>query len=186
MHVTGQAPTGPGREGVVGGKMCPKTILEGTRLTLKTELAFTLNEHPRIVGPRRCRYHSSLVSAELCALTNHPWGRGQINFAPEEEALALDTYRTSACLSLQLRYYSWIIDRFQLSTRTYQLQHHARDTILSGWRTNFGRSDSALRSSPAHRSHSNRPAQNVSGSPGSRISMTTFSPSSASRTSSAT
>jgi len=29
-------------------KMVPKIILEGTRLTLKTELAFALNEYPRI------------------------------------------------------------------------------------------------------------------------------------------
>jgi hypothetical protein len=27
-------------------KMCPKIILEGTRLTFKTEIAFALNEHP--------------------------------------------------------------------------------------------------------------------------------------------
>ena len=33
-------------------KLCPKIILEGTRLTFKTEIAFELNEHPRIVGPR--------------------------------------------------------------------------------------------------------------------------------------
>lgn len=111
----------------MGGKMCPKIILEGTRLTLKTELAFTLNEHPRIVGPRRYRYHSPLVSAEWCTFTNFPWGRGLINFDPEEEALALDTYCTWARLFSQLRYYSWIIDRFHLSTRAYQLQHHARD-----------------------------------------------------------
>lgn len=39
-------------------KLCPKIIVEGTRLTLKTEIAFTLNEHPRIVGPRKYRYHS--------------------------------------------------------------------------------------------------------------------------------
>jgi hypothetical protein len=45
-------------------KMCPKIILEGTRLTHKTGIAFALNEHPRIVGPRKYRYHSSLVSAE--------------------------------------------------------------------------------------------------------------------------
>jgi hypothetical protein len=31
-------------------KMCPKFILEGTRLTFKTEIAFQLNEHPRVVG----------------------------------------------------------------------------------------------------------------------------------------
>ena len=30
-------------------KMVPKIILEGTRLTHKTDLAFALNEHPRIV-----------------------------------------------------------------------------------------------------------------------------------------
>ena len=38
----------------------PKIILEGTRLTHKTDLAFALNEHPRIVGPRKYRYHSPL------------------------------------------------------------------------------------------------------------------------------
>ena len=37
-------------------KLTPKIILEGTRLTFKTEIAFTLNEHPRIVGPRKYRY----------------------------------------------------------------------------------------------------------------------------------
>ena len=31
-------------------KLCPKIILEGTRLTGKTDIALTLNEHPRIVG----------------------------------------------------------------------------------------------------------------------------------------
>ncbi len=30
--------------------MVPKVILEGTRLTHKTDLAFALNEHPRVVG----------------------------------------------------------------------------------------------------------------------------------------
>jgi hypothetical protein len=57
-------------------KLCPKIILEGTRLTLKTEIAFALNEHPRIVGPRKYRYHSPLVAAEWCAFTNYPWGEG--------------------------------------------------------------------------------------------------------------
>ena len=57
-------------------KLCPKLILEGTRLTHKTDIAFALNEHPRVVGPRRYRYHSPLISAEWCAFTNVPWGRG--------------------------------------------------------------------------------------------------------------
>jgi hypothetical protein len=66
----------------MGAKLCPKLILEGTRLTFKTELAFALNEHPEVVGPRRYRYHSPLISAEWCAFTNGPWGRGLISFAP--------------------------------------------------------------------------------------------------------
>ena len=39
-------------------KLVPKIILEGTRLTFKTDIAFALNEHPVIVGPRKYRYHS--------------------------------------------------------------------------------------------------------------------------------
>ncbi len=101
-------------------KMCPKIILEGTRLTHKTDIAFALNEHPRIVGPRKYRYHSPLISAEWCGFTNYPWGRGLINFEPQEETLAMDTYHTWVRLFQQLRYYSWIVDRFHISTQTYQ------------------------------------------------------------------
>ena len=112
-------------------KLCPKIILEGTRLTLKTEIAFALNEHPRIVGPRRYRYHSPIISAEWCGFTNHPWGRGLINFEPHEEALALETYRTWVRLFELLRYYSWIIDRFHLSTRLVQSRIHGKDYDFS-------------------------------------------------------
>lgn len=108
-------------------KLCPKLILEGTRLTLKTDLAFALNEHPRIVGPRKYRYHSPIISAEWCAFTNIPWGRGLINFAPQEEAMAMETYRTWARLFELQRYYSWIIDRFHISTRVHQHRTAGRD-----------------------------------------------------------
>jgi hypothetical protein len=108
-------------------KLCPKIILEGTRLTLKTEIAFALNEHPSIVGPRKYRYHSPIVSAEWCGFTNFPWGRGLINFEPHEEALAMETYRTWVRLFELLRYYSWIVDRFHLSTRLYQRQTYGQD-----------------------------------------------------------
>ena len=111
----------------MSAKLCPKIILEGTRLTGKTEIAFALNEHPRIVGPRRYRYHSPLVSAEWCAFTPYPWGRGLVNFAPEEEALAMETYRTWARLFELQRHYSWIVDRFHLSTRAHQLQARGVD-----------------------------------------------------------
>jgi hypothetical protein len=111
----------------MSAKLCPKIILEGTRLTFKTEIAFALNEHPRIVGPRKYRYHSPLISAEWCAFTNFPWGRGLINFEPHEEARAMETYSTWARLFELLRYYSWIVDRFHISTRAYQLQTYGTD-----------------------------------------------------------
>ncbi len=98
----------------------PKVILEGTRLTHKTDLAYALNAHPRVVGPRKAPYPSPLVSAEWCGFTNHPWGRGIINYAPEEEARAMETYATWARLFELLPYYSWIVDRFHLSTMAEQ------------------------------------------------------------------
>lgn len=113
-------------------KLVPKIILEGTRLTLKTEVAFALNEHARIVGPRKYRYHSPLISAEWCAFTNFPWGRGLINFEPQEEALAMETYATWMRLFELQRYYSWIVDRFHISTRAYQLETYGRDYDF-GW-----------------------------------------------------
>ena len=111
----------------MGNKLTPKIILEGTRLTFKTDIAFALNEHPRIVGPRKYRYHSPLISAEWCAFTNFPWGRGPINFEPHEEAQAMETYATWLRLFELQRYYSWIVDRFHISTRAYQLQVYNKD-----------------------------------------------------------
>src|SRR4030042_2002978 len=107
-------------------KLCPKIILEGTRLTHKTDIAFALNEHPRIVGPRKYHYHSPLVSAEWCGFTNYPWGRGLINFEPHEEKLAMETYQTWLTLFGQLRYYSWIVDRFHISPPVYQNMQYGR------------------------------------------------------------
>ena len=108
-------------------KLCPKIILEGTRLTLKTEIAFALNEHPRIVGSRKYRYHSPLISAEWCAFTNFPWGRGLINFELPEEERAMETYHTWVRLFELLPYYSWIVDRFHISTLAYQLTFNNKE-----------------------------------------------------------
>lgn len=116
----------------MGNKLVPKIILEGTRLTFKTDIAFALNEHPRMVGPRKYRYHSPLISAEWCAFTNFPWGRGLINFEPHEEAQAMETYHTWLRLFELQRYYSWIIDRFHISTRAFQFQTYGRDYDF-GW-----------------------------------------------------
>jgi hypothetical protein len=107
-------------------KLTPKVILEGTRLTFKTEIAFELNDHPRFTGPRKYRYHSPLISAEWCTFTNFPWGRGLINFAPEEEAQAMETYRIWLRLFELNRYYSWVVDRFHLSTQMVQWLTYGR------------------------------------------------------------
>ncbi len=101
-------------------KLCPKVILEGTRLTHKTEIAFALNEHPEFVGVRRYRYHSPIISGEWCGFTNTPWGRGLINFNRDETERALETYRTWLRLFELMPYYSWIVDRFHLSTQRFQ------------------------------------------------------------------
>lgn len=68
-----------------------------------------------------------MISAEWCTFTNFPWGRGPINFEPHEEALALETYATWARLFELNKYYSWIVDRFHISTRAYQLQTYGTD-----------------------------------------------------------
>jgi hypothetical protein len=107
-------------------KLYPKVILEGTRLTWKTEIALALNEHPRIVGPRKYRYHSPVISAEWCGFTPFPWGRGLINFRPEEEKRALETYLAWVRLMELLPFYSWIIDRFHISTQVYQKRVYNR------------------------------------------------------------
>ncbi len=116
----------------MAGKLCPKIILEGTRLTHKTDLAFSLNEHARVVGPRQYRYHSPLISAEWCAFTNFPWGRGPINFEPHEEALAMETFATWVRLFELQKYYSWIVDRFHVSAASFQKSARNRD-IDFGW-----------------------------------------------------
>jgi hypothetical protein len=67
-----------------------------------------------------------LISAEWCAFTNYPWGRGPINFEPHEENLAMETYETWTRLFELQRYYSWIVDRFHISTQAYQFQTYGK------------------------------------------------------------
>ncbi len=116
----------------VGPKLTPKIILEGTRLTHKTDLAFALNDFARVIGPRRYRYHAPLVSAEWGAFTPYPWGRGIIDYEPAERDLAIETYATWARLFELHRYYSWMVDRFHLSTMAWQRIHRDRDEDF-GW-----------------------------------------------------
>jgi len=110
-----------------GYNVCPKVILEGARITKKTELAFALNEHPNFVGPRKYRYHSPIISAEWGGFTNAPWGEGLVNFETEREAWALRTYELWIQLFEHLPFCSCIVDRFYMSTQVHQWVHHHRN-----------------------------------------------------------
>lgn len=116
----------------MAGKLVPKLILEGTRLTHKTDLAFAIQDDARITGPRRYRYHTPLVSAEWCGFTNRPWGRGLINYDPVEAERAMEAYATWARLFELLPYYAWIVDRFHLSTQMEQRRLHGEAPDF-GW-----------------------------------------------------
>jgi hypothetical protein len=98
----------------------PKVILEGTRLTHKTDLVHALQEHPRITGPRKYRYHMPIVSGEWGTLTDEPWGRSLINYTPELRDEAMAGYDAWLQLFTVHRYYSWFVDRFHISTLVHQ------------------------------------------------------------------
>src|SRR5258708_23901556 len=101
-------------------KLCTKLILEGTRLTGKKDLALALNENPRIVGVRKYRYHSPIISAEWNGFVKNPYGSSLIDFEAKYEMHAIEAYRIWLSLFELYRYYSWIIDRFHISTQMWQ------------------------------------------------------------------
>jgi hypothetical protein len=107
-------------------KLCPKLILEGTRLTGKTDLALALNQSPRITGVRKYLYHPPLVSAEWNGFTRSPYGSSLINFDAGYEKPAMEAYRLWVRLFELYRYYSWIIDRFHISTQMWQAIYRRR------------------------------------------------------------
>jgi thymidylate kinase len=107
-------------------KLCPKLIIEGTRLTGKTDLAMALNEHRRIVGVRKYRYHSPIVSAEWNGFVKNPYGSSLIDFEEAYETYALRAYRLWLSLFELYQYYSWIVDRFHLSTQMWQAIYRGR------------------------------------------------------------
>jgi hypothetical protein len=110
--------------------LCPKIVLEGTRMTHKTEIAFALNEHPKFIGPRKYRYHSPIISAEWGGMQNQAWGQNLITFDEEHEDYALETFELWIKLMEHMPYISWIVDRFHHSTLMYQKLYHHRDYDL--------------------------------------------------------
>ena len=139
-------------------KLCPKIILEGTRLTGKTDIALTLNEHPRIVGTRKYRYHSPIVSAEWSGFTKAPWGASLINFEPHDEPIVLETYQTWARLFELYKYYSWISIGFTSRHKLRGWFMPANDMISAGSKSVFSGSAFAWFFAIESRSHSKRRA----------------------------
>lgn len=115
----------------------PKILLEGTSLTRKTDTAFELAEHPRIIGDRHHRWHIPLVSSEWetradVQPTKGAPGSSMITFQPHEEAWALECFHTYLRLfELHVDYY-WIVDRFHISTIIHQEAVNGRRYDL-GW-----------------------------------------------------
>jgi hypothetical protein len=108
-------------------KSFPKIILEGPRLTLKTELAFALNDHPLIAGRRTYRYSAGMISGEWSGLTREAWGESLITFSLERKQLAMQGFRSWLSVFESLPYYRWTVDRFHVSALVYQKRHHNID-----------------------------------------------------------
>ena len=106
--------------------LCPKVVLEGTRMTHKTDIALSLNEHPRFVGPRKYRYHSPIISAEWGGFQNEAWGQNLTTFDEAHERHGLETFDLWIRLMEHMPYLSWIVDRFHHSTVMYQKLYNRR------------------------------------------------------------
>lgn len=114
----------------------PKILLEGTHLTLKTDIAFELAEHYEIIGNREHRWHIPLISAEWQTRsdvqpTKSAPGRSMIDFLSSDAEWAVDLFETYLRLLELNRDYYWIIDRFHISTIAYQQQVYGRNIDLS-------------------------------------------------------
>jgi hypothetical protein len=113
----------------------PKILLEGTHLTRKTDVAFQLAEHPRIIGDRRRRWHIPLISSEWetrsdSHQTKENPGWSMIDYPPPDEEWALRAFAGYlSVLELHAQYY-WIVDRFHVSTMAHQQLEHGHHVDL--------------------------------------------------------
>src|SRR4051794_39794142 len=114
----------------------PKIALEGTHLTRKTDVAFALAEHPLIVGDRLRRWHIPLISAEWETRSDTDQTKAQpgwsmIDYPPEDEPWALESYETYVRLLELHRDYYWVVDRFHVSTIAHQRLAFGNEVDLS-------------------------------------------------------
>lgn len=111
----------------------PKIILEGTHLTRKTEIAFALAEHVDIIGVRKQRWHIPLISSEWETRsdkqpTKSDQGRSMIDFLDGDEAWMYECFENYVRLFELHRDYYWIVDRFHISTISFQ--RHMRGKVI--------------------------------------------------------
>jgi hypothetical protein len=105
----------------------PRIILEGTGYAGTKEIALALSKHPQVVGKSWEQCFTAVISAKWCSFTQFPWGEMLVNFTPDEAEQAMQNYRTWMSLIELQRHTGWVIDRFHLTTRVYQLQHYQTD-----------------------------------------------------------
>ncbi len=105
----------------------PRLILEGTEYGNTKETAFVLSDHPRIVGEMGYKSTAGVISAKWQKYAGFTWGKKLIAYTPDEEEQAVNDYHTWMRLIELQRYDGWIIDRFHISTRQYQIQHNKFD-----------------------------------------------------------
>ena len=110
----------------------PRIILEGTDYAGTKNIAMALSAHLKVVGKSWERGYTAVISAKWCSFTRFPWGEKLFDFTPGEAEQAMQNYRTWMSLIELQRHTGWIIDRFQLTTRAYQLQHYQAEYAF-GW-----------------------------------------------------
>lgn len=113
-------------------KLCPHILVEGTRLTGKTELLRALTACPALVGERKYWYHTPLTSAEWSGLDSRPWGDNMIDFPPDRDSHVRELYDAWLRVMQLSPYDAWFLDRFHLSTMATQAVAHGRTFDL--WR----------------------------------------------------
>jgi hypothetical protein len=108
-------------------KLCPKLIIEGTRLTDDARVLVQGQSQICFAGVRKYRYHSPIVSAEWNGFVKNPYGSSLIDFEEAHEEYALRAYLLWLSLFELYQYYSWIIDRFHISTQMWQAAYRGKE-----------------------------------------------------------
>ena len=101
-----------------------RIIIEGLDFAKPKEIALALSKSPGFIGQNEDHRFTSVISAKWGNFRDFPWGKGLIDFVPDEANQVMKNYGVWVRLiELQL-HYNWIIDRFHITTQQYQLHTH--------------------------------------------------------------